>query len=271
MGKNLSIGALALFCIAVLVVGNIHWNQKTTVTATTQHSPEEPDQTTQVAGVEKEQKQSVSNEDVEALLSNWPDKAKQQFMDKMESGQPYTIVMAGSDALQAKKGGWPALLKEQLEISFGKDRINIVAIETESHSLDYVRNKEFQKIIDANPDLVLYEPLTLNDNGVVRIEDSHDNLDYVVERVGEINPEVSFIIQPPHPLFGANYYPEQVKALKKYAEEKNYPYLDHWKAWPDQDDEALKEYLSEDSSTPSKKGHEVWAEFLIDYFIDEGE
>ena len=75
------------------------------------------------------------------------------------------------------------------------------------------------------------------------------------------------LIQPPHPLYQATYYPVQVEALEQYAEDNGIPYLNHWEAWPDQDSEEIKDYLSEDASEPSAKGHQVWAEYLIDYFI----
>ena len=58
-----------------------------------------------------------------------------------------------------------------------------------------------------------------------------------------------------------------MEELQQFAEDNDIPYLNHWEAWPDQDSEEIKEYITEDSSQPSVKGHEVWAEYMIDYFI----
>lgn len=72
-----------------------------------------------------------------------------------------------------------------------------------------------------------------------------------------------------HPIYGATYYPRDVEKLKKYAEEKEIPYLDHWKAWPSE--ELLKNYLVDTQDTPNKKGHTLWARYLEDYFISHQE
>ncbi len=42
-----------------------------------------------------------------------------------------------------------------------------------------------------------------------------------------------------------------------------------WSAWPAQEDPVLEDYLNEDGSAPSAMGHEVWGNFLVDYFISD--
>ncbi len=99
------------------------------------------------------------------------------------------------------------------------------------------------------------------------INESLDHVSSVMDSIKSKNPETVFILQPPHPLYNATFYPNQVKALKNYAEAEGIVYLDHWKAWPDYSTEKIKDYLTKDQSEPSVKGHEVWAKFVTDYLI----
>ena len=101
----------------------------------------------------------------------------------------------------------------------------------------------------------------------LEIDDSLENASAVIASVKESLPQTQVILQPPHPLYNANFYPKQVQELQQFAEANGIPYLNHWEAWPDQDSEEIKEYISEDASGPSAKGHQLWADYLIDYFI----
>ena len=134
-------------------------------------------------------------------------------------------------------------------------------------SIAFINEEKVTEVIEEQPDLILFEPFTLKDNGVVGIDDSLENVSAVIASVKESLPQTQVILQPPHPLYKANFYPTQVEELQQFAEDNDIPYLNHWEAWPDQDSEEIKEYISEDSSQPSAKGHQVWAEYLIDYFI----
>ncbi len=117
--------------------------------------------------------------------------------------------------------------------------------------------------------MIILEPFILKNNGEVSVEHSLKHLKTIMDKVKSANPETTFILQPPHPLYNAKHYPNQVEDLKEYAAENNIPYLDHWTAWFDQTKEEFKEDLSKDNSQPSNKGHKVWAEYLIDYLISQ--
>ncbi len=270
MSKNVWIGLLALLSIAVLLFGSIHWKNKTTITVSADSNITVETASESAEAAEQEQADAsapVSGDQLESYLANWPEAAKEKFLAKAESGEPFTFVIAGSDAMQAENGGWPNKLKEKLLDTFGPERIEVKILETSHHSLDYIKTGEYKELVEAKPDLVLYEPLTLNDNGYVIVEHSHENLEIVMARVKEANPDAVFVIQPPHPLYNATYYPRDVEALEEYVTEKGYPYVDHWSAWPDQDDDALVEYLNADGDAPSPTGHEVWGQYLVEYFI----
>lgn len=187
----------------------------------------------------------------------------------MAEGKPFKIQMVGSAALGEGSTSWPEILKAELQKEFGESVIEASINSYDLNSLSFTSDNKQQEIIDAKPDLVILEPFILKDNGAVAIEDSLENTKNIMENVKSANPETTFIIQPAHPLYNSQYYPIQVQNLKAFAEDNNVTYLDHWTAWPEQDNQELKEYLSADNSQPNEKGHKVWAEYLVDYFISK--
>ena len=134
-------------------------------------------------------------------------------------------------------------------------------------SIAYINEEKITEVMEEQPDLILFEPFTLKDNGKVGIDDSLENTSAVIASVKESLPQTEVILQPPHPLYNANFYPKQVEELQQFAEDNGITYLNHWEAWPDKNSEEIKEYISEDSSQPSSKGHQLWADYLTDYFI----
>ncbi len=124
-----------------------------------------------------------------------------------------------------------------------------------------------KEIIDAKPDILLWEPFILNNNGVIEIEDTLQQIDTIIQNIQSALPDVTVMLQPPHPIYNATYYPTQVEELKTFAREKGYTYLDHWKAWPDYKSEELNDVVNENTDLPNERGHQLWADFLIGYFI----
>lgn len=70
-------------------------------------------------------------------------------------------------------------------------------------------------------------------------------------------------------VYEAGFYSVLVGALEKFAKDNEIPYLNHWTTWPDTSSPEIQEYLTTDPSAPNEKGHEVWAEYLANYFIVE--
>ena len=76
---------------------------------------------------------------------------------------------------------------------------------------------EAEEVIAAKPDMIIFEPFTLKDNGEVAIDDSLENTATTLAAITESLPETEVILQPPHPLYNATYYPRQVEALAGFA------------------------------------------------------
>ena len=207
--------------------------------------------------------------DIDALVSytrHWPKESVNTFQEHLEAGKPFKIAFLGSNAQGEGKESWPEIVKASLNDTFG-DHIVVSTYSYDLTSNAYINEEKITEVMEEKPNLILFEPFTLKDNGKVGIDDSLENTSAVIASVKESLPQTEVILQPPHPLYNANFYPKQVQELQQFAEENEITYLNHWGAWPDQDSEEIKEYISEDSSEPSAKGHQVWAEYLIDYFI----
>jgi hypothetical protein len=113
------------------------------------------------------------------------------------------------------------------------------------------------------------EAQILKHNGKVGNELAVENYSKIVDAIKGAKEETFVILQATNPLSKAKYYPLQVEALQKYAEANNLAYIDHWKACPDTENERKELLYLGDPSYPNQHGHELWAEYLIDYFISE--
>ena len=251
---------LAIACLAILIIGNLHWNEKTTI------SPN--DTTAQDSGKDAVIK-NMESASIDALLpytKNWPAESVATFKASVQNEKPFKIAFLGSNAQGEGKDSWPQMVQSSLTKTFG-DTISVSAFSYDVTSAEFVEQDMQADLVKEQPDLVIFEPFTLKDNGEVEINESLDNVSSVMNSIKSENPKTVFILQPPHPLYNATFYPIQVESLKDYAQAEGIVYLDHWEAWPDYSTEEIQEYLNKDQSEPSAKGHEVWARFVTDYLI----
>jgi lysophospholipase L1-like esterase len=263
--KRFLVTLLALACIAVLIAGNKHWKEKTSVAA------EKGKQEVTLEAEELEAEPEVDTESYLKLTANWPAQAKETYQLALEEGRPFTILLAGSvDALGSDETAWSTIVKKELEQAYG-DTVQVKVKSYDLTSKQFKAKDKLEELIAEQPDVTLLEPFTLMDNGNVMISESHQTIEKIRKGLAEKNPEHVLLLQPPNPLYQANYYPVQVDALQKYADEENIPYLNHWTAWPDPDSKDIQAYLKKDdqTTTPSEKGHQAWAEFVLDYFVAE--
>lgn len=251
---------LAACCVFILIAGNLHWQKKIAGSG----APDSPSATDS----ESAEPADPEKERILSLAAKWPESSQEQLAKALDDNRAFSITILGSQSLAEGSDSWPELLKSKLQSAYGKDLIETKTLSYDMTSSQFV-NQHMEDLLKNPGDLILFEPFTLNDNGEVGTKAGLENLAYVMAEVKSKNPDSTFILQPPHPLYDTIYYPKDVEKLKEYSEEHSIPYLDHWTAWPEQDDPELKEYLSSDNSQPSEKGHRVWADYLIEYFIDK--
>ncbi|BCB05877.1 SGNH/GDSL hydrolase family protein [Bacillus sp. KH172YL63] len=254
---------LLLFIIAagVIVYGNLHWNS---MTAT---SGEKEGQETAPA-VTSETKESAANEDdYISFMENWPEGAQEVYEEKAKADEPFHIVLMGSQAMDAAEKGWDDLVMEKLQDVYG-DTITVQSVSFDMNTLEFVNETKYGEIADFSPNLVIFEPLTLNDNGEVVIEDSLINIETIMDGIQGDADDTFFALTPPQPVYSPNLYAFQIEQTREFAEDHEIPYIDHWENWPSVDDEEIKNYLNADSS-PNAEGQQAWAQGVIDYLISE--
>jgi hypothetical protein len=256
---------ISIICIGSIIYGYLHWTEKV-------HSP--GDAAEIVVGKENvpadEETVPLSPltlEELKAKSAGLPAGVQESMVASYQEGESVSMLVVGSAAMGTKESGWGALLKEKLQGVYGKEFLPVDLVGFKGTSVEFV--EEFDRLsIGEGYDIVLFEPFTLADNGNYSVERNHENIMIALGRLKEANPDVQLILTPPQPIYEAAIYPRQVEDLAKFAEENAIPYVNHWASWPDGKDEALKEYLDEESN-PNEAGAEVWAEALFGYFVKE--
>jgi hypothetical protein len=256
--KNFLLILFGLICIALLIVGNQYWEQRIAGAPSTpagKNTAEEP------------ASDSAEAVQVDSLISNWPEKAQKQFKEAMNDEAVYKIALVGSPAMGSGENGWSEQLTNELS-SVYEDGVEVTIFQSETTSVHFTESELYEEVMASQPDLVLFEPFTLIDNSIgVPFERNHEIILSFYEELKKTNSGVEMILQPSYPIAGATYYPKQVGMLKTFAEENDFTYLDHWTKWPEE--EELEEFLLPSQEGPNEEGHELWAEYMIDYFIHD--
>jgi hypothetical protein len=256
--KNFLLTVLLLVsCVSFIITGQLYWQKKI-------------DDTVKQAMSEAPKQEAIDENESKLMkyADQLPSKVQNKIKNAIHTNRPVRLVIVGSKAISSSEKSWPALFKNELESTYGKQVFEVVVKEygdmTTKEALEANVDKE---IIDAKPDILLWEPFILNNNGVVEIDETLKDIETMIESITSELPDVTMMLQPPHPIYNATYYPTQVEELKTFAKEKGYIYLDHWKAWPDYKSEEINDVVNENTDLPNERGHQLWADFLINYFI----
>ncbi|QWC22577.1 hypothetical protein KJK41_20370 [Bacillus haikouensis] len=273
--KSFLVTILAVSCAVFLFLGNMYWKERTSISASDQTGAEsatsidaEDEQQTDKNNEDTEEvPKAEENSDVETLISNWPENAQQRFLTLKDEGEPFKLAVVGSPAMGVDEEGWAPQLEKELNTAYGDD-VEVQLFQYDLTSIDFINGSESEEVLSFNPDLVLMEPFSLvdNSNNVGTVQ-NHDSILMFQNRLYETNEESVLLILPPHPLAGATYYPQQIESLEEFTVEEGIEYIDHWSAWPE--DDELEDYLIESQDTPNEKGYEIWTDYLTDYFISE--
>lgn len=260
--KKISIVLSILLCGIILIFSYTTWKEKIASAG----KPAEPAIASAPAEELKKEADVVSEEkpaiDLQALTAGMDSQVQEIFLNRKEQGENVQLLVLGSEAMDKGAPGYGELLADALETSYAG------FVETKVMSFDGT-SEEF---LSSNPelgsgyDVVLMEPFTLNNNGIVEIETEHLHIQNVFGEILSNESDAVLVLQPPQPIYGAQFYQTQVGALEEFAESRDYAYINHWEQWPSTEDLTLKEYLTEDSN-PNNSGATIWADALIAYFI----
>jgi hypothetical protein len=244
-------------CAVILFIGNQQWKDKVVVKGSS---------TETITLVEEEDTSDSHHQEVVSFASNWPEEASANFEAAVKEGRPFKILLAGSPAMGTESEGWAAILKNELEDTFG-ETMSVSVRTYKMTSKEFIEEGKHEELAAEQADLVLLEPFILMNNGKIGNALAAEHYTMMIEAIKETNQDTNVILQPANPLSKAKYYPVQVDELKAYAKDNQLPYLDHWQAWPTTEADRLELLTISDPSFPNENGHQVWAEFLIDYFI----
>jgi hypothetical protein len=249
--------------IAFLILGYIYWQDRTSIYS----ANKEVSAADVEAPSEEKEKEETFKKKERLFYANWPESAQEDYESAKENEETYKIAIVGSTALGKDADGWSDQLQTAL-LESGSKTLEVEIFQYDTNSIDFIYSTNSEEVPAYAPDMVLLEPFSLNDNtqGVL-IQDNHDSIEIFLGTLREANEDVVLLLQPTYPLYNATYYPGQIDELKAFAEEKGYTYLNHWEAWPE--DETLDELNGDSDNAPSEEGHNLWADYLIEYFIAE--
>ncbi|WP_026692810.1 SGNH/GDSL hydrolase family protein [Peribacillus kribbensis] len=246
--------------VTAIILGQTYWNEEITTVSSKKEIVQEASKAAPVSSGEE-------SDPIGDKIKDIPTKPLQEVFNRVEGKkEKIKITFIGSDALGSADSGWPLLVEKKLQDEF-KDKVTFSTLHYNLTSNEYVQQEKFNDLISEKADIIYFEPFTLNDNGSVTIEDSLKNVQTTMDKVHEDNPSAVFILQPPHPIYQARNYPLQVEALKDYAAKNNILFLDHWKNWPDYNNEEINNYENEAQSQPNDKGNRIWADAVIEQFV----
>lgn len=186
------------------------------------------------------------------------------YEKKKATGESLQFTLVGSSLTSTEQGSWAQLFTAKMNETYGKD----VSVETMSfgkfNSLELTDQEVYTDFIQKKTDVILLEPVLMNDNNGISVDDTLYVLGQMIGKVKEINPEAVIILQPSNPIYQPQKYATQVSSLETYAKEKSISYLNHWEAWPSVESEDIKKYVT--NLAPNTDGHKLWADYVYNVF-----
>ncbi len=264
---------ISILCIIILVLSYFTWTDKLenahNMSKTIPNAQTEKVQTEDTAANEDPlpEEWELTREEVVAALINADAKIQELVLDRYDQSENIQMLIVGSTVMNDGSPGYGQQLSEALTNTYGS-LFEITLSPWDVTSEKFVETHIEEIAWDTEYDLVLMEPFTLNNNGLVTIEDEHDHILAVQERAREEVEDTIVMLQPPHPFYQAQFYLTQVRALETFANDNDIPYINHWTDWPATDDVAITEFLTEDNS-PNSDGANLWSSFLSSYFTSQ--
>ncbi|OLO42351.1 hypothetical protein BTR23_03800 [Alkalihalophilus pseudofirmus] len=257
--NKLVISLICVVAIIITIFGKVHYDNKLAA----------------IGENAKEQQQLINSQQALydhwlQLMTNMNEQLIDIFMQKLEADETITVLTIGSNfsfmSEEDETQSWPFQLKEELEAHYGNGKFAFEMTNVEDASTNhFIEANGHVQAASYLPDVLIVEPFLLNDNGIVKIDDTIENVELLIETVKEASPDVFVILQPPNPIFNPTVYVEQVDELQYFAKKHDYEYLNHWQVWPEIRDEHIEEFL--DGVYPNANGQELWAEYIVNYFV----
>lgn len=256
---------IVVLCIAIIGFSYISWKEKL-ATASEKKLETAPlvEEKEKKAETSKPIEETISEDELQKLTANMDEKVRGVFLNRSELGEKVQFLLVGSQAMESGEPGYGEQLKQTISDKY-KGFVEIQTAAFDVTSTEFIGQ---ETDLSVGYDVILMEPFTLNNNGLVEIEVEHEDIQtFNVSLQNEVNDAV-LLLQPPQPIYGAGFYLTQVNALEEFATANDFVYINHWSAWPDTTNPLLEDYLTEESN-PNNNGAKAWANELISYFVAE--
>jgi len=255
--------SIVVICFATIVFGNISYKEKIEQVKANETSVEiQPSDSTS-------EKPATPFRSYRTFVKNWPNASKQLFKEKYEAGEPFTIFLVGSTAIDNDRFSLIDSLQTEMNEVFGSS-VELKSKTYDMNSTQFIEGNMQDELAELGADMIIFEPLTYEDNKVGATTKSIEYLATVIEDVTAADENVTFVLQPPPPLYEAVNYPPQVGNLKTFAEENSITYLDYWSNFPEQGDEDRADYFEEGSnSLLNDEGYAIWVDYVKEFLIHE--
>ncbi|MCM3443525.1 SGNH/GDSL hydrolase family protein [Metabacillus halosaccharovorans] len=277
--KNLVCGAIVTVSAGVIIVGNIHWNQKISAqaeqivqrdTSVIVEQPEEIEPEPIIEKTTQQTEQEKKEQELAAYTENLPPELQKKITEASMDGKSLNLVIYGSESSSTEKGAWPDLLNQHLIKTYGEKLFNLnILSEGDKTTVEVIRTNSFEKVNDLKPDIIIFEPFMISDNSrKISMKNRIGYIQKIMDTWKKKNEQVTILLQPSNPIYSATYFPTQVEEIKSFAKKNNITYIDHWENWPDEKNNKLKEYVTS-KNLPNENGNKTWAEYLRSYFTGE--
>ncbi|MCM3733460.1 SGNH/GDSL hydrolase family protein [Fictibacillus nanhaiensis] len=261
MGKRRFLtGFVMVACVLSVVGGHFYYNNKleeTAYAAKLEMAKDAPKEKTKTENTTAE-KQTTEH------FKNAPAGIADLYEQKKAAGESLQLTLVGSSLTSTDEGSWAKLFTAKMNETYGKD----VTVETTSfgqlNSLELTDQQVYTDFVQKKSDVILIEPVLMNDNNGISINDTLYVLDQMIAKVKETNPEAVILLQPSNPIYQPQKYATQVSSLETYAKEQGIPFVNHWEAWPSVESEEINQYVT--NLVPNEEGHKVWADYIYNVF-----
>lgn len=258
MNKQIIFISIIFGCIILLIGSYMQWNNK--ISSSSIQSPKITSSTEITANTTENGEHNLLT-----LAENASPQVQAVIKARLNAGEKIDFLMIGSSAMTEGEPGYADRLKTALEEAY-RDAVNITMTSLDTTSDAFIQNLSDEVALDAGYDIVLFEPFSINNNGVLTAEDQQQYINQFKNLLKEYVEDAELVLHPSQPLHNATFYPVEVVAIQDFANNNDIPYIDHWANWPASDSQELPNFLNENGG-PNQAGAEVWANTLIHYFI----
>lgn len=271
--KNAIVAIISTGCVIILITSYLIYQARidtvgenaTAREQTELIKKESPDD--QEISEETNKNDTLNIDKLTGLTGNLDIATQEMILSRFEQKETVQFLIVGSEAMNDGSPGYAERLQKNMKSAYG-DFFEVDVSSFDGSVTEFLDQIENGTIDWQNGyDIVLFEPFTVNNNGVVIVEDAFENVLSIQDFIQSKVSDAQLVIHPSYPIYNSVYYPVEVNALKEYSLANGLAYIDHWTEWPNINDEQLLSYFNEDRMTLNSEGANLWANTLSTYFI----